>query len=60
MNRDELLIEKRKDAAKHNPTLEKLLNDYLKATGDVEFFNYMQIVIDGYMMHECLLGRRSQ
>jgi len=54
---EELLKANRAMAAKHNPTLEKLINDYVEASGDTEFLAYMQDVVDGYMMHECKLGR---
>ena len=54
----DLIIEKKRAAARaNNPKLESIINTYFVETKDQEFLDYMQDMIDGYMMHECKLGR---
>lgn len=48
------LDEKRDRANKYLPRIGKLFDE----TKDPELIQFMQEVMDAYMMHECKLGRR--
>ena len=55
----EMLEKKRATARKNNPRLAKIVEAYYQETKDQEFLDYMQIMVDRYMMHECKRGRLS-
>lgn len=54
------LEQKRAEAKKLLPTLSKVVNAYFQETKDQEFLDFMQDMIDAYMMHECKLGRSPE
>lgn len=57
MTDEERLKHNREEASRFNPTLQRVLRVYYNETKDEEFMDYMQGMVDAYMMHECKLGR---